>query len=113
MAFLVANSKDVFNQTDLKTIYHILSDSFTVPGVVITGFGLLIFASNEGVFDGITYGVMSFINMFKTRNAKKYSSLYDYKQKKHAVKTKTGFILISGLIILSFAIVFLILYMNA
>ena len=110
MALLIANSKELFEQTDLKTIYHILSDSFFVPGIVITGFGLLIFASNEGVFDGVTYAVMSFINMFKSKEERKYSSLYDYKQKKHAVKTKTGFILISGLIILTFGIVFYILY---
>ena len=64
----------------------------------------------EGVFDGVTYAVMSFINMFKSKEERKYSSLYDYKQKKHAVKTKTGFILISGLIILTFGIVFYILY---
>ena len=110
MALLIANSKEVFKQTDLKTIYHILSDSFFVPGVVITGFGLLIYASNEGAFDGVTYGVMAFLSMFKSKQEKKYSSLYDYKQKKHAVKTKTGFILISGLIVLAFGILFYILY---
>ena len=110
MALLIANSKEVFKQTDLKTIYHILSDSFFVPGIVITGFGLLIYASNEGAFDGVTYGVMAFLNMFKSKQEKKYSSLYDYKQKKHAVKTQTGFILISGLIVLTFGILFYILY---
>lgn len=113
IAFLIAISKDVFSVTDKKTLYHILSDSFMVPGVITTGMGLLIYVSDEGVFDGLIYGVMAFINMFSPRNERKYNSLYEYKQKKHATRTKVGFILISGLIIVSLAVIMLILYENA
>ena len=62
-SFLIAISKDVFNITDKKTLYHVLSDSFFVPGVITTGIGLLIYVSDQGVFDGIAYGIMAFINM--------------------------------------------------
>ena len=73
IGFLVANSKDVFEAETKKEVFHILSDSFFVPGIVITGIGLLIYASDEGVFDGIVYGVQSFINMFRSKYEKKYS----------------------------------------
>lgn len=112
MGFLIALSRGVFEQTNAKDLYQVLSDSFFVPAVVITGFGLLIFASNEGVFDGISYGVKAFLGMFKSKQEKKYKSLYEYKEQKHAVKTETKFILISGLIILAISIVFYILYAN-
>lgn len=110
IAFLIALSKDVFNITDKKTLYHVLSDSFMVPGVITTGMGLLVYASDEGVFDGIVYGVMAFLNMFTPKQARKYNSLYEYKQKKHATRTKVGFILISGLFILGLAVIMLVLY---
>ena len=113
IAFLIALSKDVFNITDKKTLYHVLSDSFLVPGVVTTGMGLLIYVSDEGVFDGITYGILAFINMFSPRNERKYNSLYEYKQKKHATRTKIGFILISGLVLIILSVIMLMLYKKA
>ena len=113
IAFLIALSKDVFNVTDKKTIYHIFSDSFMVPGVITAGMGLLIYVSDQGVFDGIVYGIMAFMNMFSPRNERKYNSLYEYKEKKHATKTKIGFILLSGLFLLAISVIMLVLYEKA
>ena len=109
MAYLIADSKNVFNETRLHFVYQLLSDSFFVPGVVITGFGLLVYVSNEGAFDGMKYAVMSFINMFKSRPEKKYNSFYEYKERRKTRKVNPGFILYSGLTVLSFAVVFYIL----
>ena len=57
IAFCVLLGKDIFHQDDPKAIYHILTDAFFVPGVVMAGFGLLVFSTNEGTFDMLTYGV--------------------------------------------------------
>ena len=76
IAFLVANYKDVFAQTELSKIFHILTDSFCVPGVLITGIGALIFVANEGAFDGVTYAVTSFLDIF--RKEKKNKTLINY-----------------------------------
>ena len=35
--------KGIFNQTTPSAVFHILCDAFFVPGVCITGFGLLVF----------------------------------------------------------------------
>lgn len=104
--------KDVFNQTDLKTIYHILSDSFFVSGVVIAGVGLLVFASNEGTFDGIAYGLKAFFNIFKKDPEKKFASFYDYKAAKAQYKAPISFLLIVGVCIIAIAVVMYILYAN-
>ena len=34
--------------------YRILSDAFTIPGVVLMLCSLLVFVSNQGIFDGIS-----------------------------------------------------------
>lgn len=111
VAFLFSLSREIFGQTNIKVIFQILSDSFFIPAVLIICVGLLVFASNEGVFDGIAYGVMAFMNIFRSKDAKKYSSLYDYRESKKASrKTKVGFLLISGLILLLVAIIMFMMY---
>ena len=104
LAILLA--RDVFSLTDRVTILHILTDAFTAVGVIMTGVGLLIFCSNEGVFDGLAYGVKSFINLFR-KNATTYNSLYDYREAKGREKLSFGFMVLCGLF---FYVTSLILY---
>ncbi len=97
MAFAIAYSKDVFAQVELSKIFHILTDSFFVPAVLIAGFGGLVFVSNEGAFDGLTYAVTSFMDIFRKNKKNKYNTYYDYKQSKGERNSSFGFLLISGL----------------
>ena len=64
--------KDIFHATDVKTVIHILCDAFFVVGVTVTGVGLLIFSTNEGAFDGLSFSVQSFLTIFKKNMEKKY-----------------------------------------
>ena len=72
-------AKDIYNQTELINIYHILSDAFFVVGTVTTCAGLLIFSTNHGTFDMIVYGMKSFIDLFRKTSKKKYETFYDYR----------------------------------
>lgn len=110
IAFLIAGSKDVFSQTALINVYHILSDSFFVSGVVITGIGLLVFSSNEGTFDMLVYGLRSFFDLFRRNSIKRYESFYDYRTSRQANKFSFGFMLASGLVLLAVAVVMYLLY---
>lgn len=101
--------KDFFNQTDMKTIFHILCDAFFVIGVLITSIGLFIFVSNEGVFDGLVYGVKSFAGLFR-RNSRQYASYYDYKEAHADRDTPFGFLVFSGLFFIAVSLVMLYLY---
>lgn len=112
MAGLVMYSKDIFNQTELSEILHILTDSFSIPAVLITGFGGLIFVSNEGVFDGLAYGVTSFIDMFRKEKKNQFRTFYDYKESKSEKNTPFGYLLICGLIFIVITAVFSLLYEN-
>jgi hypothetical protein len=103
--------KDIFSATEAVKVFHILTDAFFAVGVVITGFGLLIFTSNEGVFDGLVYGVSSFLSMFKKDQKRKYATLYDYKVSREGKRVSGfGFMLICGLFFLAISMVMFALY---
>ena len=108
VAALIAWSKDLFSQPEPAMIFHILTDSFFVVGVVITSAGLLIFSSNEGTFDMLSYGVQAFADMFRKKSQKKYETYYDFKEARAGKKIPFGFLLISGVAFL--AVSFLMLY---
>ncbi|MBQ8431482.1 MAG: DUF3899 domain-containing protein [Clostridia bacterium] len=110
MAGAILWSKDLFSQTDPKVIFHILCDAFFVAGVVITSAGLLVFSSNEGTFDGLVYGVSSFINMFRPKHKKKYDTFFDYRVARADKKFSFGFLLICGLFFLAVSLVMYFLY---
>ena len=96
--------------------YRILSNAFTVPGVLLILFGALIWVTGEGAFAGISYVTGK---LFRTlipfgRFKDEYESYYDYVQKKKEKGRSRGFgvLLIVGGILLAVGIVYLILYHN-
>ena len=95
---LVANSKGIFTQTELVTIFHILTDSFCVPAVLITGMGGLVFVSNNGVFDALAYGMISFLDIFRKEKVNKFRTFYDYKESRAEKNLGFGFLIITGLV---------------
>ena len=110
MAFGVAYSKDIFAQTELSKVFHILTDSFFVPAVLIAGFGGIIFVSNEGAFDGISYAMTSFIDIFRKNKKNKYYTYYDYKEGKGKRDTSFGYLLVSGLVFMAITAVMYLFY---
>ena len=53
---------------DLKSMplyerYRVLADGFTIPGLLLVCFGLLLYLSNLGALDGFLYGVRTAVNM--------------------------------------------------
>ena len=110
LSFLVMNSKDLFAQTDPATIYHILSDSFIVAGVLLGGLGLLVFVSNEGVFDIVIFGTKQFWSFFKKKKDDRYADFYEYKEARAQRKLKFGSILVCGAFYVALAAIMLVLY---
>lgn len=103
-------AKDIFAQTALSSIFHILTDAFFAIGTVGTCAGLLVFSSNEGTFDILVYGMSSFIDMFRTTSKKKYDTFYDYRESRADKKLQFGFVLVCGLIFLAISFVMYLLY---
>lgn len=98
MAFWTASVNDIFNKTDIVEILKIVVNALTLPAVVITGIGGLVFASNEGAFDALAYGMTSFLDIFRKEKKNKFTSFYDYKQSREDKRMGFGFLLITGLV---------------
>lgn len=107
---IIAVSKNVFNQTEPDVIFHILSDSFFAIGVVITGFGLLVVATNGGTFDMLVYGCRTFFSLFRRNSVRKYADFYEYRTAREKNKYNPAFLLIAGLIIVAIAIIMYLFY---
>lgn len=107
---LILYVKDIFAQTEAVKIFHILCDAFFVMGVVITGFGLLVFTSNEGVFDGLVFAVGSFFNMFRRPEARKYATYFDYKASREDKKFSFAFLVIVGVFFIAVSLIMYLLY---
>ena len=102
--------KDIFAQTALVSIYHILSDAFCVAGTVTVCAGLLVFSSNEGTFDMLSYGMSSFFDLFRVHSQKKYDTFYDYRESRADKRLPCVFLLICGVAFLVIALVMYLLY---
>lgn len=95
-----------------KEIMGILSNAFLVPGVILGGFGLIIFASNGGAFDMLAFAVIRFFDLFRKDVKGKYKDFYEYREAKKDRGFKTSFMFWVGLAFIAVSVVFLICYYN-
>ena len=61
--------RGVFRETDTGRILRCLSDAFLLPGVLLTGVGLLSLLKKEGAYDGLGY---TFTTMKRTFTMRRY-----------------------------------------
>ena len=111
MAFLSAWALGLFSAEGATDVMKALSDGCAIAGVLLFGVGLLVFASNAGMFSMISYGAISFVNAFRRDVSKrKYKTYYDYTEAKKEKKKKFSHLLLTGLAFIALAVFFLILY---
>ena len=112
LAFWLVYSKGIFNQTETAIILQILADGFTLPAVLYLGIGGLIFVSNEGAFDFLTYGMTSFLDLFRKEKKNQFTSFYDYAESKKGERLGFGVMLICGIIFSALTAIVLVIYSN-
>lgn len=112
LAIWVMISKDVFDEERLFMIYQIIAEGFSIPAVLMLGFGGLIFVSNEGTFDSLSYGLTSFFDLFRREKRNKFKTFYDYRESKKDKKLGFGFLLVCGLVFVVIAAIFHLLSVN-
>lgn len=91
--------------------YRILSDAFSIPGVIFIMVAFLVMVSNGGFFHGISYAmsyaVRTLIPGMMHKNMERYG---DYVEKRKDKRLSYGFLFVVGASFLLAAIVFLILF---
>ena len=111
IVLLIVLMKNGFTETDVEIAMQIWCDAFFVSGVFLTCGGLIVVASNGGVFDMLGYAVSLLWYTFKSPKVeRKYKTFYDYREARKDRKRSVSYVLIVGLAMLAISVVFLILY---
>lgn len=94
-----------------KALIQDLCDAFSVSGIVMLGFGLLVFATNGGTFDMLAFGVIKLFDLFKKDLTKvKYRTFYDYRQAQKEKNRSFLHLVLIGLGFLLVGVAFLLVY---
>ncbi len=104
-------SRPLENYNDTNEVIKYLADAFFVPAMLYIGFGLLMFAVNEGTLDILGYGFKSLLYLFTPIKKKEAGGYYEYRMKKKEERKPTPYyIIFVGLAFLAVSIVFTLLY---
>ena len=104
MVILIAITRGIFSVENNKEILFILSDACAIPGIFILAAGILVMVSNEGLFNGITYGFKSLAKALKKNpDERRMEEYHEYYRKKTENKISFGHLILTGvsLIIIS------------
>lgn len=95
----------------LQETYRILSDAFSLPGLLVLFAGLLVWLSNEGALNGVTWMVTyAFKSLIPgLRGSRERYGDYVLRQQEKRVKGY-GFLFLVGGVFLAIGIVFMILF---
>ena len=97
-----------------KDKWHILADTFTIPGVMFLMVFLLVKVSDFGAFDAIAYSVRLVVTVIFRSNVRKSKLPVNYRDYRLArmakQRTSATFLLLVGGIHLAVAIIFIILF---
>ena len=115
IALIYLRSQNGFSAPDSQTFWHILCDALFIPGILLTGLGLLVFAANGGTFDMLHYGIQKALRLVlsKEKRDRYPKTFFDYRYAKNGKPpAPTAFLLVPGLLYLLGATIALILYMS-
>jgi hypothetical protein len=118
VAFYYISSKKIRFQRPAEK-YKILADGFTIPGLLVTSFGLLMVISDTGTLDGVVYGMQTAFRMltfqfFSKDKQPTYGEFKDHREEMRQLRRMRGggfwYIVITGGVFIAIAVVFVIMY---
>ncbi len=109
LSFIFLLIQNIFKLEKSRDILICIINSLFTTGIVIVGFGLLVFVNNEGIFNIFVYGIKSAFNVMRFNHEKQKTkeTYQEYCQKRK--KNKFGYIIIIGLIFILISIVIYII----
>ena len=103
------------NVLSLETIeqYHVLCDAFTLPGIFLMLFGLLMLMNDLGALDTLAYLGHYLLHTFMPVAFGEGKSYLDFiEERRSNRKGGFGFLFVVGGVFTAVGVVFLILYLN-
>ena len=112
LAVVIALSRGIFFVEEMEMLITILSDAVLIPGILLLGLGLIIFASNQGVFLGITYGFKMIGRTITTKKDEKLvdEEYHEYYARQKEKKVECKCFLIVGGIFVALSVLLVIVY---
>ena len=109
---MIALGRGIFQEDEIDMVITIISDAFFIPGVLLLCIGLIVYASNEGLFLSISYG---FKAIGRTITAKKDEKLmnekyHEYYARQIQKKSKCKHFLLVGLVFIVISLLFVVIY---
>ena len=101
--------------------YRILADGFTIPGLIVTGFGIMMVISDTGTLDGVIYGMQTAFRMLTFQLLSKsrllnYAEFREHRREMRELRRQNGggfwYIVMIGGAFLVIAMVFTMLYLR-
>ncbi len=95
--------------------YRILADAFTIPGVVLMLCWVLVWLSNEGAFEGLSYICRYAVKMLIPGGMKDMERFGDYveRRREKGPLRGTGFLFVTGAVFFAVAVVFIALFYSS
>ena len=110
LAMTVLSLND-FSSRTLVDKYRLLTDAFSIPGILYIMVGCLVYVSSQGFFDMISYGLSRLAKAMIPLTKKDMESFYDYKTRKNSKRfTGYAFLFYIGIALMVISGIFMILF---
>ena len=110
MGYFVLNNYGFFESDDVLYRYRVLCDAFTIPGVIFIMCGALVWISQQGMFDTLSYAGKMIKDQFSREH--EHIKYGDYVVEKREKRNHGGFgfLVITGLAFVAISLVFFALF---
>lgn len=112
-AVLICLMRDVLSVESMTEALVILSDAFFIPGILFIGIGVLMAVANEGLFNGMIFGLKTLGRSFTARKGEKIreEDFYEYNARVNKKKSKVSHLFVIGAIFIAISIILVIGYL--
>ena len=111
LVLIMVGTRGIFAEDRTQEVMRLLSDACFATGVVLTAMGVILFASNGGLFDMLAFSMILLFGVFKRNvSERKYKDFYEYREAKKGRKRSVAYLLLVGLCYIAIAGLFLALY---
>lgn len=107
MAVLISVARGAFSAGTTADRILAFCDGFSVSGVLLLCFGIMIWISNEGFFDVLSYAAQKGLHhLIPGRFSEDLGSFYDYKMSKaNGKRAGSAFLVVPGIVILALGLI--------
>lgn len=109
LVFIICISKEIYHLKSIHDIYKVLSDACSVPGVLFLGLGLLLFVTNEGLFNGFSYSAKRIFHGLQGKSDFD-EEFYKYNERQKSKRISFSHLIIVGILYLVVSLFFAFMF---